>query len=112
MLLGRHERGFDLLVVHNVELLDEQLLGAILVLQVCKDFGFAESRDDPFAACEDSFDETLSEAGRSPGDYEKTAISMGGRSEHRQKNLPSQTLVFAKVIGEAGAGEKFQCLRG
>lgn len=81
MLLGRCERGLDLLVVHNVELLNKQLLGAILVLQVRKDFGFAESRDDPFAAGEDSFDETLSETGRSPGDYEKTTMNIRSRCE-------------------------------
>jgi len=61
VLLSRRERGFDLLVVHDVELLNKQLFGGVLVLQICKDLGFAESSDDPFAAGEDSFDETLSE---------------------------------------------------
>ena len=61
MLLGRCERGLDLFIVHNVELLNKQLLGGVLFLQVRKDLGFAESRDNPFAAGEDSFDETLSE---------------------------------------------------
>jgi hypothetical protein len=63
VFLGRRERGFDLFVVHDVELLDKQLLGGVLVLQVRKDFGFAESRDDPFATGEDSFDEALAETG-------------------------------------------------
>ena len=61
MFLGRRERGLDLLVVHDVELLNKQLFGGVLILQVRKDLGFAESSDDPFAAGEDSFDETLSE---------------------------------------------------
>ena len=63
VLFGRRERSFDLLVVHNVKLLDEQLLGGVLVLQVRKYFRFAESRDDPFAIGEDSFDEALAETG-------------------------------------------------
>ena len=61
MLFGRRKRGLDLFVVHDVELLNKQLLGGVLVLQVRKDLGFAESGDDPFAAGEDSFGETLSE---------------------------------------------------
>ena len=63
MFLGRGERGFNLLVVHNVELLEEQLLGGVLVLQVGEHFGFAKSRDNPFAAGEDSFNEAFAETG-------------------------------------------------
>ena len=62
VLLGRCKRGLSLLIIHNVKLLNEELLGGILVLQIRKDLRFAESRDDPFAAGEDSFDETLSKA--------------------------------------------------
>ena len=63
MVLGRRECSLDLLVVHDIELLNEQLLGGVLVLQVRKDLGLAESRDDPFAAGEDSFGEAFAETG-------------------------------------------------
>ena len=61
MLLCCRKRSLDLLAVRNVELLNKQLFCGVLVLQICKDLGFSESGDDPFAAGEDSFDETLSE---------------------------------------------------
>ena len=76
LFLGRRERSLNLFVVHNVELLNKQLLGGVLVLQVRKDFGFAESRDDPFAAGEDSFNEGPAETGRRPSDYEKSPLSV------------------------------------
>ena len=74
VILGCRERGFDLLVVHDVELLDEQLLRGVLVFQVREDFRFAKGRDDPFATGKDGFDEGLAETRRSPGDCEQSVV--------------------------------------
>ena len=63
MVLGRRERSLDLFVVHDVELLYEQLLGGVFVFQVREDSRLAESRDDPFAVGKDSFDEGPAETG-------------------------------------------------
>lgn len=99
MFLGRRKRSRNLPIVHNVELLDKQLLVGVFVLQVRKDFRFAEGRDDPFATGEDSFDEAFAEAGRSSSNCEKSPLSMCGRSGCREHVL-NQTLVFAKAISE------------
>jgi hypothetical protein len=96
--LGFRERDFDLLVVYDVELLNKQLLGSLLVLQVGEDFELTKSRNDSFTTGKDSFDEALAETRRSPSNCEKSPLSMGGRSGCR-KHVLNQTLVFAKVIG-------------
>ena len=98
VLLGRRERSVDLVVVHDVEGQDEQLLGGVFLLQVCENFGFAESRDDPFAGGEDGLGEALAKAGRSAGDWEVTSVSVRDRLE-LWKHLLNQTLVFSKVMG-------------
>ena len=59
--LCRRERGFDLFIVHDIQWLNEQLLGGVLLLQVCEDFRLAKGRDDPFTTGEDGFDEAFAE---------------------------------------------------